>query len=138
MFLKTGYFSYLFIYLFRKSSLNFTFGQGNCLTSHFARPNSNKTVLLQISLRFDIVIFNNNFAFFVAVFLEPVMSSFCSMLWLADWFLLKDIIKHISVFYPLYLTKYWKNLDKHLWRGLLCQSCAVTHHSLLKVNQTLG
>ena len=64
---------------FRKLSLNFTFGQGSFLTSDFARPNSNKAVLLQISLRFDIAIFNNNFAFCVAEFLEPVMSSSCSM-----------------------------------------------------------
>ena len=36
--------------IFRKSSLNFTFGQGSCLISDFARPISNKVVLLQISL----------------------------------------------------------------------------------------
>ena len=65
--------------IFRKSSLNFTFGQGSCLTSGFARPNSNKAVLFKVSLRFDIGIFKNNFAFCVAEFLEPVMSSFCSM-----------------------------------------------------------
>ena len=55
---------------FRKSSLNFTFGQGSCLTSDFARPNSNKALLLQISLRFDIGIFNNNVAFCLAELLE--------------------------------------------------------------------
>ena len=47
----------------RKSSLNFTFGQGSCLISDFARPNSNKAALVQVSLRFEIVIFNNNFVF---------------------------------------------------------------------------
>ena len=65
--------------IFRKPSLNFTFGQGSFLISDFARPNSNKAVLLQISLRFDIDIFNKNFAFCVAEFLEPVMNFFCSM-----------------------------------------------------------
>ena len=123
--------------IFRKSSLIFTFGQGSCLTSDFARPNSNKAVLLQISQRFHIGIFNNNFAFCVAEFLEPVMSSFCSMPWLAGWFLLRIIIKRISMFYPVCLKKYWKKLDKHLWRGLFCESCGITQHNLLKVNQTL-
>ena len=37
-----------------KLSLNFTFGQGSCLTSNFAGPNSNKAILLQISLGSDI------------------------------------------------------------------------------------
>ena len=37
-----------------KLSLNFTFGQGSCLTSNFARPNSNKAILLQISIGSDI------------------------------------------------------------------------------------
>ena len=32
--------------VFRKSTLNFTFGRGSCLTSDFARPNSNKAILL--------------------------------------------------------------------------------------------
>ena len=58
--------------IFRKSSLNFTFGQGSCLISDFNRPHSNKAAFLQISLRCEIVIFNNKFAF-------CVMSSFCSM-----------------------------------------------------------
>ena len=65
--------------IFKKSSLNFTFGQGSCLISDFAGPTSNKAILLQISLRFDIGIFNNNFSFCVAEFLKPVMSLFCSM-----------------------------------------------------------
>ena len=30
----------------RKSSLNFNVGQGSCLMSDFARPNSNKAVLV--------------------------------------------------------------------------------------------
>ena len=49
--------------IFRKLSLNFTCGQGSCLISGFARPNLNKAVLLQIFLRFNIGIINNNFAF---------------------------------------------------------------------------
>ena len=36
--------------LFTKSSLKFTFDQGSYLTTEFARPNSNKAALLQISL----------------------------------------------------------------------------------------
>ena len=49
--------------IFRKSSLSIAFGQGSCLISEFARPNLNKAVWLQISLRFNIGIFNNNFVF---------------------------------------------------------------------------
>ena len=56
----------------RKSSLNLTFAQGTCLISDFARSNSNKTVLFQVFLRFELFIFNNNFVF-------CMMSSFCSM-----------------------------------------------------------
>ena len=112
--------------IFKKLSLNFIFGQGSCLISDFARSKSSKVVLLQILLRFNIGIFNNNFAFCVAEFLEPVRSSFCSMLWLSGWFLLRKIINRMSVFYPVCLKKYWKKLDKHLWRGLICKSCAVT------------
>ena len=95
--------------IFRKSSLNFTFGQGSCFISDFARPNSKKALLLQIFLRFEIVIFNNNFAFFVARLFEPVMSSFCGMPWVAGWFLLKEIIKCTSVFYPVCLKSTWKS-----------------------------
>ena len=123
--------------IFRKLSLNFTFGKGSCLMLKLARPNSSKTVLLRISLTFDIGIFNNNFAFCVAEFLESMMSSFCSMPWVAGWFLLRGIIKCTSVIYPVYLTKYWKKLDKHLWRRQFCESCTIIHLSLLKVSQTL-
>ena len=123
--------------IFRKSSLNFTFGQGSCLISDFARLKPNKTVLLEISSRFNIGIFNNNFVVCVAELLDPVMSSFCSMSWLADCFIPRKIVKRISVFYPVCLRKYWKRLDKHLWRGLFCENCAITHHSLHKVNQPL-
>ena len=65
--------------IFGKSSFNFIFDQGSCLILDLAGPNSDKAVLVQISPRFEIIIFNNNFAFFVAGFLEPVMSSFSSM-----------------------------------------------------------
>ena len=78
--------------IFRKSSSNFPFGQGCCLISDFARLNSNKVVLLQISLRFEKVIFNNNSTFCVTGFLEPVMSSFRSIPWEAGWFLLGETL----------------------------------------------
>ena len=48
----------------------------------------------------------------------------------------REIIKHTIVFYSLCLKKYWKRLDKYLWRGLFCESFAITHHSLIKMNQT--
>ena len=35
--------------LFRKSDLNFTFGQGECGKSNFVRPNSNNVILFKIS-----------------------------------------------------------------------------------------
>ena len=57
----------------RKSSFNFTFGQGSC-------TNSDKAVLVQVFLRFEIVIVNNNFVF-------CMMSSFCSMARVASWIL---------------------------------------------------
>ena len=57
----------------RKSSFNFTFGQGSC-------TNSDKAVLVQVFLRFEIVIVNNNFVF-------CMMSSFCSMARVAGWIL---------------------------------------------------
>ena len=91
----------------RKSSLNFTFGQGSCLISDFARPNSNKAVLVQVFLRFEIVILNNNFVF-------CMMGSFCSMVRVAGWILPREIIKRANVFYPVYLKKHWKKLNKHL------------------------
>ena len=91
----------------RKSSLNLTFG--SCLISDFARPNSSKAVLVQVFLRFEIVNFNNNFVF-------CIMSSFCSMAREADWILTRKILKRTNVFYPVCLKKYWKKLDKHVWR----------------------
>ena len=45
-----------------KSPLNLNFGQDGCSKPGIARPNSNKTVLLKISQRLEIVIFDNNFA----------------------------------------------------------------------------
>ena len=57
----------------RKSSFNFTFGQGSC-------TNSDKAVLVQVFLRFEIVIVNNNFVI-------CMMSSFCSMARVASWIL---------------------------------------------------
>ena len=118
----------------RKSSLNLTFGQGSCIISDFARPISNKAVLVQVFLRFEIVIFNNNFVF-------CMMSSCCSMAGVAGWILARETIKCTNVFYPVCLKKYGINIcdkhqDKHLWQGLFCESCAITHHSLLKMNQT--
>ena len=65
--------------MFRKSSLRFSFGQDSYLISGSAWINSVKAVLLQISLRFEIVIFSNNFAFCLPGFLKPLMISFCSM-----------------------------------------------------------
>ena len=99
---------------------------------HFARLNWNKAVLLQISIIFDTDIFNSNFAFCVVEFLEPMMTSFSSMIWLAGWCLSRQIVKHISVFYLVCLKK----VDKHVQRDLFCESFAITHHGLLKVNQT--
>ena len=115
----------------RKSSFNFTFGQSSCLTSNFARPNSNKAVLVQIFLRFAIVIFKNNFVF-------CIMKSICiiaAVSWQAGWILAREIIKWTNVFHPVCLRKYWKELDKHLCQGLFRESRAITHHSLLKTNQ---
>ena len=114
----------------KKSPLNFTFGQGSCFISDFARRNSNKAVLIQVFLRFEVVIFNNNFVF-------CMMSSFCSMTRVADLILTREIIQRTNVLYPACLKKYWKKLDKHLWRGLFCESCTITHHSLLKMNHNL-
>ena len=69
----------------RKSSLNLTFGQGSCLISDFARPNSKKAVLVQVFIRFETVTFNNDFVF-------CMMSSFCSMARVADWILTREIV----------------------------------------------
>ena len=65
--------------IFRKSSSNFRFGQGSYLISDFAYPNSVKAVSIQIPLRSEIVMFNNNFVFCLAGFLKPFMISLCSM-----------------------------------------------------------
>ena len=65
--------------VFRKSSLNFSFGQGGYLISDFAWPNSIKAALLQISQRFEIVIFNSNFGFCLSGFPKMSMISFCNM-----------------------------------------------------------
>ena len=100
----------------RKSSLNLTFGQGSCLISDFARPNSNKAVLVQVFLRFEIVIFNNNFAF-------CMLSSFCSMAGVAGWILAREIIKRTNVFYPVFLKKYWINICD----GVYCVKVAQLH-----------
>ena len=114
----------------RKLPSNFFFGPGSCLISDFARPNSDKAVSVQVFLRFEILIFNKNFVF-------CMMSSFCSMTRVADWILTREIIKRTKVLYPVCLKKYWKELDKHLWRGLFCESCTNSHHSLLKMNHPL-
>ena len=34
--------------------------------------------------------------------------------------------------------KYLEKLEKYLWRGLFCESCEVTYHSLLKVKSNEG
>ena len=78
----------------RKSSFIFTFGQGSCLISDFARPNSNKAVLVRVFLRFEILIFNNNFEF-------CTMSSFSSMTRVAGWILARETIKCTNVIYPV-------------------------------------
>ena len=101
--------------IFRKSSLNFSFGQGSYLISDNAWRNSIKAVLLQISLIFGIVIFNNNFAFCLAGFLKSLVISFCSMPWVTEWFPLRGIIKRTSVFYPVCLKKYIQKLGKRRW-----------------------
>ena len=82
----------------KKLSLNFTFGQVSCLIADFARPNSNKAVLVQVFLRFEIVIFNNNFVF-------CMMSFFCSMAQVAGWILAREIIKCANMFYPYIYKK---------------------------------
>ena len=87
----------------RKLSLNLTFGQGSCLKSDFARPNSSKAVLVQVFLRFETVIFNNNFVY-------CMMSYFCSMAGVAGWVLAREIIKRTNVFYSVRLKKCWINM----------------------------
>ena len=113
-----------------KLYLNFTFSQGSRLISDLARPNSNKAVLVQVFLRFEIVIFNNNFIF-------CMMSSFCIRRQVVDWILTREVIKCTNMLQPVCLKKYWKKLDKHLWQGLFCGIQKLTYHSLLKMNHTL-
>ena len=91
--------------IFSKSSLHFSFGQDSFLISESPWINSVKAVLLQIFLRFGIVIFSKNFAFCLTDFLKLLMISFCSMPWVADWFPLRKIIKRTNVFYPVCLKK---------------------------------
>ena len=101
--------------IFGKLSLNFSFCQGSYLKSDFAWPNSVKVVLRQISIRFEIVIFNNSFTFCLAGFLKPLMISFCSMPWVANSFPLREIIERTSVFCPVCLKKYFRKVDHQLW-----------------------
>ena len=88
------------------------------------------TLLVQVFVRFEIVIFNNNFVF-------CMISSFCRMTRVADWIFTREIIKRTNVLYPVCLKKYMKKLDKHFWRGLFCGNCTITYNSLLKWNHTL-
>ena len=97
----------------RQSSLNYPFGKRGCPILDFTTPKSNGPVLLQISLRFQVVIFNNSFGFCVAGLLELGMSSFCSIPWAAGWFLLKEIIKRTRVFYNCCLIKYLLFYEQH-------------------------
>ena len=107
----------------RKWSLNFTFGHGSCLILDISRSNLNIAVLVQVFLRFEIVIFNSNFEF-------CMMSYYCSMTRVAGWILTRKMIKRTIVFYPVCLKRSWRKLDKHLWRGLFCESWTITHHKL--------
>ena len=111
----------------RKLSLNFTFVQGSCFISDFARPNSNKCGLVQVFLRFEIVIFNNNFVF-------CMMSSFDTSSWLDPHKRNNSAQKRVIA---RSFKKYWKKLDKHLWQGLFCETYTTTYYSLLKMSHTL-
>ena len=84
-----------------KSSFNFTFSQRS--RAKFAGPDSNKAVLVQVFLRFKIVIFNNNFF--------CMMCPFCSMAQVAGWIFTGEIIKLTNV---VCLKKNWEKLNKHL------------------------
>ena len=53
----------------------------------------------------------------------------------AGWILAIGKIKRTNVFFLECLKSYWKKLDKHLGRGPFFEVCAITHHSLLKMNQ---
>ena len=134
--------------IFKKSSLRFSFGQGSYLISDFAWPNSVKAVLVQISLKFETVIFNSNSEFCLAGLLKRSMISFCSMPWVPGWPPSpqpsppppphpKRNNYRTNVLYVVCLKKYLKLWDKHLQWGLFFESCMITHHRLLKVNQTL-
>ena len=90
----------------RKPFLNFTFDEDSCLLSNFTRSNSNKSILVQVFWRCDIVIFNNNLLF-------CMLSSFCSIARVAGCILAREIIKWINVFYLRCLKMYCKKLDKH-------------------------
>ena len=92
----------------RKSSLDLKFCQGSCPISDFARPNLNKVVLVKVFLKFEIVIFNNNFVI-------CMMSSVCSMAEVADWILTRETIKRTNVFYPVCLKNYWRNIYNEVY-----------------------
>ena len=59
--------------------------------------------MVQVFLRFETVIFNNNFAF-------CMMRSFCSMARVAGWILAREIYKRTSVLYLVCLKTYLKKL----------------------------
>ena len=101
--------------IFGKSSLSFSFGQGSYLISDFAEPKSVKAVLLQVSLRSEIIIFNNNFVFCQASFLKLFMISFCNMSSVAGWFSVREIVKPTSVFRLVCLKRYNKVLTE-VWQ----------------------
>ena len=94
----------------------------NCRVKSKIRANSNKFVLVQVLLKFDIVILNNNFVF-------CMMSSFL--------FFRKGNNEVHKRVVPHMFKKVLKKLDKHLRRSLFYESWAIIHHSLLKMNNTL-
>ena len=51
----------------------------------------------------------------------------------ADWNLLKRLLSMQACSTYAYLKKFLRKLEKHLRRGLLCESCGITDHSLHKV-----
>ena len=114
--------------------MNFSFCQGCYFVSDFAWPNLIKAVLLKLSLRFEIVIFNGNFTFCLADFVVCFK-------WLPDSphlpTFLREMTKRTNVFYRVCLKKYLKKLGNYLRWGLFCESCVITYQRLLKVNQTL-
>ena len=48
----------------------------------------------------------------------------------------KKITKHASLLYLCIFEKILRKLEKHLRRGLICERCEITNHSLLKDNKT--